>query len=252
MKLLTKSLSKKWTLLTLISVFIFSSCQKQIDQPQKQEEIASVANSNSQHGHLQQTNTYPSDVALKWMDMQLRLMRTATGIPNNAFTRPYAYSGITLYESVVPGMPAYQSLASQLNNLSGLPETEPGFAYHWPCSANAALAYINKQMFPNTSAANKTSIDSLENALNASYLSTENMYKVARSDIFGNNTTFTDYSINSLGFTPRTFTTFSDCANEIGLSRLYGGIHARTSNFVGLRQGNLVGMHVSALRFEKK
>ena len=72
------------------------------------------------------------------------------------------------------------------------------------------------------------------------------------ADIFGDNTTFTDYSINSLGFTPRTFTTFSDCANEIGLSRLYGGIHARTANSVGLGQGNLVGMHVSALRFEKK
>ncbi|KAA9040846.1 vanadium-dependent haloperoxidase [Ginsengibacter hankyongi] len=70
------------------------------------------------------------------------------------------------------------------------------------------------------------------------------------ADIFGNNTTFTDYSINSLGFTPRIFTTFSDCANEIALSRLYGGIHVRTSNFVGLNQGDLVGMHVSALHFK--
>jgi hypothetical protein len=71
------------------------------------------------------------------------------------------------------------------------------------------------------------------------------------ADIFGNNTTFTDNSINSLGFTPRTFTKFSDCAIEVGLSRLYGGIHVRTSNFVGLDQGNLVGMHVSALHFKR-
>jgi hypothetical protein len=71
------------------------------------------------------------------------------------------------------------------------------------------------------------------------------------ADIFGDNTTFTDSIINSLGFTPRIFTKFSDCANEIGLSRLYGGIHVRTSNSVGLAQGNLVGTHVSALKFKR-
>ena len=36
------------------------------------------------------------------------------------------------------------------------------------------------------------------------------------ADIFGNNTTFTDNSINDLGFTPRTFTKFSDYANGSG------------------------------------
>ncbi|MGN6530920.1 MAG: vanadium-dependent haloperoxidase [Ginsengibacter sp.] len=71
------------------------------------------------------------------------------------------------------------------------------------------------------------------------------------ADMFGNNTTFTDNTINSLGFTPRVFTSFSDCANEVALSRLYAGIHVRTSNMVGLNQGNLVGMHVSALQFRR-
>jgi hypothetical protein len=71
------------------------------------------------------------------------------------------------------------------------------------------------------------------------------------ADIFGDNTTFTDYSINDLGFTPRTFTKFSDYANEVGLSRIYGGIHLRSSDFVGLDQGNKVGANVSALNFKK-
>jgi hypothetical protein len=71
------------------------------------------------------------------------------------------------------------------------------------------------------------------------------------ADIFGNNTTFTDNSNNDLGFSPRTFTKFSDYANEVGLSRIYGGIHTRTSDFVGLAQGNLVGMRVSALKFKR-
>ena len=71
------------------------------------------------------------------------------------------------------------------------------------------------------------------------------------ADIFGNNTTFTDNSSSSLGFTPRTFTKFSDYANEVGVSRFYGGIHVRTSNLVGIDQGNLVGTNVSALHFKR-
>ncbi len=71
------------------------------------------------------------------------------------------------------------------------------------------------------------------------------------ADIFGDNTTFTDYSINALGFTPRTFNKFSDYANEVGLSRIYGGIHLRSSDFIGLDQGNKVGANVGALHFKK-
>jgi hypothetical protein len=71
------------------------------------------------------------------------------------------------------------------------------------------------------------------------------------ADVFGDNTTFTDYSINDLGFVPRTFTKFSDYANEVGLSRIYGGIHNRSADFIGLDQGNKVGKNVSALHFEK-
>ena len=71
------------------------------------------------------------------------------------------------------------------------------------------------------------------------------------ADIFGNNTTFTDYSINDLGYTPRTFNKFSDYAYEVGLSRIYGGIHVRTSDFAGLAQGDVVGKYVSALHFRR-
>ena len=71
------------------------------------------------------------------------------------------------------------------------------------------------------------------------------------ADIFGDNTTFTDYSINNRGFTPRTFNKFSDYANEVGLSRIYGGIHNRSADFVGLAQGDKVGKNISALHFKR-
>ncbi|HEX3166052.1 MAG TPA: hypothetical protein VHQ93_07300, partial [Chitinophagaceae bacterium] len=167
MKSLTKSSSKKWMLLAGILIFIFSACRKQIDQPARQEEIAAKANSDI-HGHLIQTKEYSSEVATKWLDLQLRILRIPAGGANifglNS-SRYFAYCGIALYESVVPGMPAYQSLSDQLTAMPDMPNTTPGTAYHWPTCANAALAYINKSFFSFTSSANVQSMDSLESSL---------------------------------------------------------------------------------------
>ena len=178
---------KHKTSLLLLSVstivITICACQKEIKTANKSSELQTAT--RNAHGHLKQTKTYTSDVAISWMNMQLRLMRTATGIPNVAFVRPYAYSSIALYETVVSGMPAYQSLEGQLSGLSGLPQTNPGFAYHWPGAANAALAYINKNMFPTTSDANKTAIDSLENALNIQYQGEADAATINRSIDFG-------------------------------------------------------------------
>jgi len=43
MKSLTKSFSKKWILVTVISAFIFSACQKEISKQQQKEELISSA-----------------------------------------------------------------------------------------------------------------------------------------------------------------------------------------------------------------
>ena len=185
MRSLPRNSVTRWTLFAVISSVIFSACQKQIDQPSKPEEVTGKANSSS-HGHLIQTKTYSSDVVIKWMDMQLRLMRTSSpfvgGLP---VSRIFGYTGIALYESVVPGMPAYQSLSGQLNQFPDMPKTEPGFAYHWPSNANAALAAITRRFFPTTSDANKVSIDSLENALSIQYSSSEKGDVLQRSIAFG-------------------------------------------------------------------
>ena len=132
----------------LLVCIIFVSCQKQIDKPVPlTEEVATV--SNQSHGHLVQTNRFAATVAQKWQDLQNRFLRTPTNA--NPFGRHghrwFAYTGIALYEAVVPGMPAYQSLDDQLTDMPDMPETEPGRAYHWPTSANAAVAFMNKKFF---------------------------------------------------------------------------------------------------------
>jgi hypothetical protein len=182
MKQVTKQLAQPLFFVLVLCTISFLGCKKEIKTNDQSEE-PQAANAAA-HGHLKQTNTFSSNVAITWINMQIRLMR-ASGLGNTPLFRPYAYSGIALYESVVPGMPAFQSVASQLNGLSGLPETQHGFAYHWPSAANAALAFMNKQMFPTASAANKAAIDSLENALKAQYQDDADAATINRSIAFG-------------------------------------------------------------------
>jgi len=170
--------------LLIASVSVFGlSCQKEKQMP-NQEEITSEQNGS--HGHLKQTKTFSSEVALKWIDMQLRLFRTnATPIGGLPPQRYYGYSAIALYESVVPGMPGNKSLSGQLTDMPAMPETLHGRAYHWPACGNAALAAMTRNFFPNTSAANKASIDSLENALNTAYQTEASEEEFQRSVNFG-------------------------------------------------------------------
>ena len=173
-------------LTTFIVALFISSCQKQVDKPyQPKPEESTAANENAEHGHLIQAKEYSSEVVLKWMQMQLRVIRTTAGLAPATNSRLFAYSGVALYESVVPGMPAYQTLHGQLTNMPAMPSTENGKAYHWAASANAALASINKQSFPTTSSANKASMDSLENALNSVYQTEVNASTFDRSVDFG-------------------------------------------------------------------
>src|SRR5688572_15501856 len=82
-------------------------------------------------------------------------------------------------------MPAYQSLTTQLTSFPEMPATEPGKAYHWAASANAALAEMNRKLFPATSDANKANINNLETTLQAIYASEVDAATLQRSIAFG-------------------------------------------------------------------
>jgi hypothetical protein len=107
-------------------------------------------------------NQYPADVAIVWMKMQNRLLVGTPGILPHVAGRVYGYTGLTLYESIVPGMTGYQSLAPQLNGNLKLPVPQKGKKYYWPASGNAALAFINRNLLPHTAPALLNAIDSLE------------------------------------------------------------------------------------------
>jgi len=128
---------------------------------------------------------YSSDVIDKWLTLQIRLYKDAIGIPNVAFARFYAYSGVAALEALAPGSILSASTKGKWNGLINLPEADKSNEYYWPASVNASLAFMNRSIFTTANAADKAAIDSLENVLNASYLLIENRNKVARSDSFG-------------------------------------------------------------------
>ncbi|MBD2715252.1 vanadium-dependent haloperoxidase [Microvirga sp. STR05] len=117
--------------------------------------------------------SYTAEVADKWAKLTLQLVRTSPGFTPPVTARALGYAGLTMYESVVAGIPGRRSMAGQLQDLSSLPQPEAGQVYNWQLSANAAQASILKALFANTTAASMARIDSLETALARQHAGTD-------------------------------------------------------------------------------
>lgn len=105
---------------------------------------------------------YPADVATEWMKLQISLTKTTPGFNSVVSNRSFGYAGLTLYESIAPGISGGISLLPQWNVYPTVKVAKQRNAYYWPASVNAAMAVITKSLFANTSPANMSSIDSLE------------------------------------------------------------------------------------------
>ena len=151
-----------------IAIYVFASCHKGNIPPGQNN-----------------ASSYSSEVLDKWITLQLRLIKNTTGIPNQAFSRHYAYTGIAALESIVPGLPANSSSYRKWNQLTGLPAASHTIKYHYPAAVNAAMAAMNRSFFPNASVTDKAAIDSLENALQQTFLATEPSSRVTASADYG-------------------------------------------------------------------
>ena len=67
---------------------------------------------------LRETEQFEADVAVAWFNLAYDLVRDEGLSPSS---RIYGYSGVALYEAVVPGMLDHQSLVGQLNGLDSIP-----------------------------------------------------------------------------------------------------------------------------------
>ncbi len=174
MKIRVHQIIKRFTIICWV-VLILISCKKNVRQADEPK-------------YFEQTNANSSELVIKWLDLQNQILLQPQDISpgfENFIPRFYSAVGISLYESVVPGMRGYQSLYGQLVDMPAMPAILQGTKYHWGISANASLATIFKSFLSATSAANTTSIDSLENALNMVYKGEVDASTFDRSKEFG-------------------------------------------------------------------
>ena len=148
---------------------------------------ATLVSSCRKHDELppNKVTKHSSEVLDKWITLQLRLMRNATGIPNHAMSRQFAYSGITALEAIAPGLPSNARWTAKWNGLTNLPAPHTAYNCYYPANVNAAMAAINKAMFANAKQADMQAIDSLEAALNAEFAGKQSPEVLARSIEFG-------------------------------------------------------------------
>jgi len=115
-------------------------------------------------------SAYSMDVPRAYYKLSFTLSKRTGGITPPVQARIFAYMGLTLYESVVGGMPHNRSIANSLHGIGPLPRND-GTKY-WPLVASAAMAEVMRGLWgdaTNVAAQNIADIDSLEERIANSF-----------------------------------------------------------------------------------
>lgn len=127
-----------------------------------------------------------ANLATDWYNLQVKILTySSPQYGNPVGIRLFAYEGISLYETLHPGMPYTVSLSESVYQMPVMPKPEKNKSYSWQIAANAALAFMTRNMLPALTAANKVSIDSLENAYNEKLKPNSHSEVSDRSKTFG-------------------------------------------------------------------
>ncbi|CAH0997844.1 hypothetical protein EMA8858_03978 [Emticicia aquatica] len=168
------NISSRSLLILLVLGVMISSCKDK-----STEEPTPVAVSKA-------TSEFSADIATRWTDLQLYLIKSTPGYAPPVAARTLAYTSLALYESVVYGMKDNQSLVGQLKGLSSLPKPDLSKEYNWGLAANAALSTLVVEMYATTNDANKRAIDSLRrNIESVIRIAIDNQEVTDRSNSFG-------------------------------------------------------------------
>ena len=114
----------------------------------------------------QLTSTYSAQVANHYFGFSLKLIRETPGFTPPVASRALGFSGLTLYEAMVPGMPSRLSTEGTLLGLTSVTHASPTAIFHWPTVANNALALILDSLFANAITLNKDSLHAIKDGYN--------------------------------------------------------------------------------------
>jgi hypothetical protein len=159
---------KSNTIFLVILISVFSGCQK--DPEFKTSQTA---------------EQQPLTVATKWFEQFYALTKASPGFTPPVAARAFGYAGVALYESVVPGIPTHQSLGTKLNGLPKMPTPNLGQNYYWPACANAAMAYLARNLYANMPNAQLEVVNQLEKQMVETFSSFADSETLNRSKVFG-------------------------------------------------------------------
>jgi len=134
---------------------------------------------------LPDADNYKADIAIQWFDKLYELTKVCPGFTPPVASRAFAYAGVALYESVVPGMPEYRSLSRKLTGMPKMPVPDASKEYYWPACANAAMAYMAKNLYANMPADQFAAVEALENQFDLGNISQTDAETLARSAEYG-------------------------------------------------------------------
>lgn len=97
------------------------------------------------------TEVQDAQIAHDWFDKFRFLTKNCAGFTPPVASRAFGYAGVTLYETVVPGMLQYQSLQGQLQDMPKITAPDLTLEYNWAIASNAAMAYVAKNYYANMS-----------------------------------------------------------------------------------------------------
>ena len=127
---------------------VFNSCQRDDDS------IIGVEQRTA--------DEYNANVIVDWYALIKTLTTETTGYTPPVAARAFGYTGIALYEGILPGMPNKTSFSGKLTEFQIDIVADKNKIYHWPTVANAVLAGMTKHFYSNTSQERLDAIVSLE------------------------------------------------------------------------------------------
>lgn len=118
----------------------------------------------------QDASEFPCTLVNDHNTLLLELVKTTPGFTPPVAARAFGYTGLTLFESIQPGMPNHASFAGVLNELENVPQPDGEVNLHWPTVANNAVATITENLFSNMSLDNAAALQALKDDYNNTFL----------------------------------------------------------------------------------
>ena len=110
------------------------------------------------------TETYDGLLTHHWFNTFRTLTKRCPGFTPPVSARAFGYAGLTLYETVVYGIPDKQSLQNQLSAGLKIDAPDPALEYNWAIAANAAMAETARLYYANMPTSQAIAVAQLEQA----------------------------------------------------------------------------------------